>query len=201
MYDLLSNKEADGEWHEKLSGVNAEAAVLGVRELKNNDGTTKNEVAEFMPGMILTIDKKLGSNNKPIFKRLYAPGFSHTIRKEVRSCKSCHNNSLALGYGRGKLDYVVANRIGKWKFTQKQPLLKNDNLPSDAWIGFLKERSYDSTTRDNTRSFTTQEQKRILTVGSCLTCHKENSDVMQEALFDYQHVLSTKSPKCILPTW
>lgn len=201
MYDLLSNKESDGEWHEKLSGVNAEPAVLGVREFKASDGTIKNEVAEFMPGMILTIDKKLPSNNKQIFKRLYAPGFSHTIRKEVRSCKSCHNNSLALGYGRGKLEYGISNNVGKWRFIPKYPLSKIDGLPSDAWIGFLRERGYESTTRDNTRSFSVDEQKRILTVGACLTCHKEDGETMQTSLNDYQQVLSRRSSKCILPTW
>lgn len=201
MYDLLANKESDGEWHEKLSGVNAEHAVLGVRELKAPDGTIKNEVAEFAPGMILTIDKKLPSNNKPISKRLYAPGFSHTIRKEVRSCKSCHNNSLALGYGRGKLEYVVGNKVGKWKFTPKYSLSKVDGLPSDAWIGFLKERGYNSTTRDNTRPFSVEEQKIILTVGACLTCHEPNSYVMQSALQDFSSAIKKISSQCILPVW
>ena len=149
--------------------------------------------------MILTINKDRTQTEKKLFKRLFAPGYSHTIRKESRSCESCHNNSLALGYGRGKLEYTISGNIGKWKFSPKYSLIKIDGLPEDAWIGFLKERSYNSTTRDNTRPFSLEEQKKILTVGSCLTCHKSNSSIMKEAILDFSKTKSLCSTKCILP--
>jgi hypothetical protein len=199
MYDLLANKEENGEWVEFGKHFLAEPATLGVKEQKKSSGTIEKVIDEFSPGMILTIDKKDGSNK--IFKRLFAPGFSHTIRRESRSCESCHNNPLALGYGRGKLDYKVAERNGTWKFTPKFSVMKEDGLPEDAWIGFLKERKIKSATRENARPFSVTEQKKILIVGSCLTCHKPNSPVMKAAILDFSKVLKLKSEKCILPAW
>ncbi|MCK7517635.1 MAG: hypothetical protein MZV64_07920 [Ignavibacteriales bacterium] len=68
-------------------------------------------------------------------------------------------------------------------------IIKKIILPKDAWIGFLKTRDETSTTRTNTRPFTVEEQKRILLVGACLTCHEENSKVMKESLIDFEMVL------------
>lgn len=197
MYDLLANKETKGEWLEYPNDLLAEQSVLGIQEIKQNDGMIKKIVGEFSPGMILTIDKKDGS--KKIFKRLFAPGFSHTIRKESRSCESCHNNPLALGYGRGHLEYLVSGKNGKWLFKPRYSISKFDGLPEDAWIGFMKQRSFTSTTRDNTRPFTIDEQKKILTVGACLTCHKSNSSVMKMALNNFEKTKILRNKKCVFP--
>ncbi|KAF0142037.1 MAG: hypothetical protein FD122_1124 [Stygiobacter sp.] len=199
MYDLLANKEANGEWLEFGKNFFAEAATLGVKEQKYANGKITRVIDEFTPGMILTIDKMDGSNK--IFKRLFAPGFSHTIRKEARSCESCHNNPLALGYGRGKLEYKIVDGKGTWKFTPKFPLMKEDNLPEDAWIGFLKEVKKNSATREYARPFSVSEQKGILTVGACLTCHKSDTPIMSAAILDFPKVNTLKSQKCVLPGW
>jgi len=198
MFDLLSNKEEAGEWLEHPKDLLPEPATLGIREI-NEHGITKKVVEEFIPGMVLTISKT--KNEKPIFKRLFAPGFSHTIIKQARSCESCHNNPLALGYGRGKLEYKIFGNTGKWKFTPQYSIIKQDGLPEDAWIGFLKERSFNSTTRDNTRPFSIEEQKKILTVGACLTCHPSNARIMKDAVLDFVKVKSTLTLKCVLPKW
>lgn len=197
MYDLLANNEADGEWLEFGKNFFAEPATLGVKELKSTNGKITRVIDEFTPGMILTIDKKDGS--KKNFKRLFAPGFSHTIRKEARSCESCHNNPLAIGYGRGKLEYKIMGTAGIWQFLPQFPLMKEDGLPEDAWIGFLKEGMKNSATREYARPFTVAEQKRILTTGSCLTCHQSNSPVMKAAILDFPKVIRLKSKKCVMP--
>ena len=199
MYDLLANKEADGEWLEYGKNFFAEPATLGVKEQKDTNGKITRVIDEFTPGMILTIDKMDGSNN--IFKRLFAPGFSHTIRKEARSCESCHNNPLALGYGRGKLEYKIVDGKGAWKFTPQFPIIKSDGLPEDAWIGFLKEGKRNSATREYARPFSLLEQKRILTVGSCISCHKSDSPVIKAAVLDFSKVVKLKSKECVLPDW
>lgn len=194
MFDLLENKEANGEWIEHSKDLTAGITTLAVRETKN-----KREIIEVMPGMILTIQKS--KNEKPIFKRLFAPAFSHTIRKESKRCEDCHLNPLVLGYGRGKLEYKIENGKGNFTFTSKYQKIKYDNLPEDAWIGFLKERKENSATRENIRTFSVEEQKRILTVGSCLKCHKSNSPVIKATLYDFDKVIKLKSPKCVLPNW
>ena len=201
-YDLLNNKDMKGEWIEHSKDFLAEYPSLGVKEIENQDGSKERVIDNFIPGMIITIDKdKFSRNDKIIFKRLYAPSFSHTIRKESRSCESCHNNSVALGYGRGKLEYKIEGRKGRWFFTPQYALSKYDGLPLDAWIGFLQERNKNSTTRKNSRPFTVEEQKRILTIGACLTCHPSNSQIMKDALKDYDKVKINITEKCILPEW
>jgi len=197
MYDLLSNSEKEGEWIEHSSTFLLEPAVLGIKENIVN-GIKERVVQEFIPGMIFTLDKGEG---KKEFKRLYAPSFSHTIRRESRSCISCHNNPLALGYGRGQLKYTISGNKGKWEFIPAYPLLKEDGLPQDAWIGFMKEKGNNSTTRSNTRPFTINEQKKILTAGACLTCHEPTSIVMKRALHDFNKTISERNKKCIIPEW
>ncbi len=196
MYDLLSNKEIKGEWHEYPKDFLSEPAVLGIREIKEV-GSLMRTIQEFIPGMILTI--KNGSNS--VFKRLYAPSFSHTIRKDSRSCISCHNNPLAIGYGRGKLEFKISGNSGRWIFTPSSTKVLTDGLPEDAWIGFLKERTKDVATRENLRPFSIIEQKRILLVGSCLTCHSPESTVMKESLLDFNSVLAKRTKSCIIPDW
>jgi nitrate/TMAO reductase-like tetraheme cytochrome c subunit len=238
-YDLLDNKDILGSWNEVPSDFYVDYPVLGIRK----DKTGKEIVDTFIPGMVLTIDK-FKNPRKKIFKRLFAPTFAHTINKNGRSCKSCHNNPLALGYGKGKLSYNVNNKIyskssgmsfprkweskksrtsqisvytgmtnynigaekniinrtGYWIFMPQFSNHKEDSLPKDAWIGFLKTRDETSTTRTNTRPFTVEEQQRILLVGACLTCHEEHSEVMKESLIDWEVVLQRISQNCILPS-
>ena len=191
-YDLLDDKDIVGSWNEIPSDFYVDYPVLGVR--KENNG--KEVIDTFIPGMVLTIDKFKNSQKK-IFKRLFAPTFSHTINKGGRSCKSCHNNPLAIGYGKGKLTYSIS---GKWSFDPEFSNHIQDNLPKDAWIGFMQTRNESSTTRLNTRPFTVQEQKRILLVGACLTCHTADSKIMQESLIDFEKTLKGTSKECILPS-
>ena len=140
--------------------------------------------------MVLTIDKGSfpGGAGKS-FHRLFAPASGHTSVREVRSCKSCHNNPSAIGYGDGELTYKISASAGKWFFEPKFALNTYDSLPEDAWTGFLKEAGAPNSTRSWLRPFTVKEQKLILEVGSCLTCHDGKSRVMDLALDDFEHTV------------
>ena len=201
-FDLLDNKETSSTWVEYHGEFFAELPTLGVRE-ELEDGRSIKVVDTFIPGMIMTLDKSKYENIKSelIFKRLFAPSVAHTIQKESRSCESCHNNSLALGYGRGKLEYIIYHKIGRWIFEPRFKLSEYDDLPEDAWIGFMKTRTKDMATRENIRPFNLEEQKKILTFGACLTCHKEDSEIIKTSITDYKKQLENLSDKCILPTW
>ena len=155
-----------------------------------------------MPGMVLTIDQEsFEKGNGKSFHRLYAPASGHTTVRESRNCKSCHNNPLAIGYGDGELIYKIFGAAGKWEFVPRFALNENDALPEDAWIGFLKEAKSPYSTRTDLRPFTVKEQKRILEVGVCLTCHDEKSKVMDMALEGYQKAVAGRAGKCINPVW
>ena len=191
-FDLLTGKTTKNTWVEFAGKSLAEPPVLGVN-------TTMNQVVTAMPGMVMSIDKESFEKGKgKSFHRLYAPTSGHTIQRKGRSCKSCHNDPLAIGFGRGELIFKVSGKAGNWTFEPRFALNPNDNLPEDAWTGFLKEAQTSNSTRNNLRPFSVTEQKRILEVGSCLTCHDEKSKVMDMALEDYQQVLARRSRKCVL---
>lgn len=198
-YNMLANKQQMGGWVEYVGEYSAHLPALGIRK---DEG--KKSVVPVVPGMILSIDLSGFDKNlhdSLIFKRLFAPIEPHTTQTQGRSCKSCHNNPVALGYGQGSLQYVVHNKTGHWIFKPKYENSPYDSLPEDAWIGFLQERNGAVSTRVNVAPFSITDQKRILTVGACLTCHKDNSKIMQESLVDFNKVLAEKSEQCILPAW
>ncbi len=198
-YNMVTNKEKKGSWVEYTGQYLAGLPALGIRQ----DGN-KKEIIPVIPGMILTIDRQSYTHKKHdslLFRRLFAPVAPHTTAAKGRSCKSCHNNPVALGFGKGKLKYVIDGNRGSWRF---QPAYENnphDGLPEDAWTGFLQNRTGRVSTRKDVKPFAVEEQKRILLAGACLTCHKGNSKVMRESLTDFAKTLHHCSPKCLLPVW
>ncbi len=204
-YDLLEGKPVRGSWVEYVGQYLAGPPTLGVMAKISGEDSLKRVINTFIPGMILSIDKASYTgdedNSTDIFHRLFAPAEPHTTVREGRSCKSCHNDPVALGYGRGKLVYEIGEKSGKWKFYPKYALNEHDDLPEDAWTGFLKERTGTAATRENMRPFNRSEQISILTVGSCLVCHEENSDVMERALSDWGATFQEVSDSCVLPDW
>ncbi|MBK7030394.1 MAG: DUF4405 domain-containing protein [Bacteroidales bacterium] len=191
-YGMLNKKSVKGSWVEFTGKYIAEAPVLGVNE-------TDNKIQTYVPGMIMTIDKSAFSKlKKNIFQRLYAPASAHTTVKKSRSCQSCHNNPVALGFGRGSLDF---SKNGHWIFDPRFENNPNDGLPEDAWTGFLSERTGVSATRNGHRPFNIKEQRQILLVGSCLTCHPPESSIMKESLNNFSSLLKRRTAKCIMPAW
>jgi hypothetical protein len=198
-YDMYTNTQRRGSWVEYIGEFNAHLPALGYRE--NEKG---KEVIPVIPGMIMTIDVASFDrdlHDSLIFQRLFAPAVPHTTQTEGRDCKSCHNDPVALGYGSGKLEYLVEGENGRWTFRPKYQNNQNDGLPEDAWTGFLEERTGHVSTRSDVRPFSIREQQRILTVGACLTCHADESAEMRESLLDFDKLLEARSSECILPSW
>ncbi|MFP4529083.1 MAG: hypothetical protein ACLFQX_11060, partial [Candidatus Kapaibacterium sp.] len=191
-FDHLTGIEKQGGWVEYDGEYLASPPVLGV---------FGDRVETFVPGMVMTIDKSRfdGSSAEEIFIRLYAPAFSHTIRREGRSCRSCHNSSLAIGYGRGELTYSADE--GKWSFAQYYANNPNDGLPEDAFTGFLRDRTGITATRADARAFAIEEQRRILLVGSCLECHSESDEKLIRHFESNPEYWRNISPECRLPEW
>jgi len=202
-WDHLAGELAAGSWRETAGNFFADPPTLGVMTEPAADGSAaRPRVTTVVPGMILTLNKgATADKTKDEFHRLYAPASPHTTASRARDCQSCHANPSALGYGRGTLHYAVAGATGRWQFTPELAPLTADGLPVDAWIGFLQTRVGDVATRTNLRPFTVEEQRRILRVGACLTCHAGDSAVMQQAVANFPAVLSRRSPRCVLPVW
>jgi hypothetical protein len=155
--------------------------------------------------MILTIDKPAVGSQPPatVFRRLYARIEPHTTRLEARSCKSCHNDPIAIGYGRGDLRFerLPGDGRGRWRFSPASASLPQDSLPADAWIPFLGVRTGMLSTRDDVRPFSVEEQRRILTVRACLTCHAGDSPAMRSSVRGFEAVLARRRPVCLRPIW
>jgi hypothetical protein len=154
--------------------------------------------------MILSIDISSFNGDdadQQIFHRLYSPVSPHTTITESRTCISCHLDPLAIGYGRGKMEYKLAGPKGYFSFVPRFANRKEDGLPEDAWIPFLGEHQGTFATRPWARPFNLEEQQGILLVGSCLHCHDEGSAVMEQSLWDFSKVLKMRSDSCVLPDW
>ena len=201
-FDLLDKKDVKGQWVEHVAEFLTSYPALGVRE---SDKGKQFEPA--IPGMIMTIDKgsfESGKASEDIaFHRLYAPNSPHTTTKEVRDCKSCHTDPATLGYGSGDLIYEIEKGQGIWHFQPDYALNSNDDLPEDAWVGFLdgKNQNKINSTRTDFRPLSIEEQQRLLLVGACLQCHSDNSEVMQHSLTDFEKILDNLNEQCILPNW
>lgn len=198
-YDLLDRKQITGEWNEFIGEYFNEAPVIGVRE----NGTDREFIAA-APGMIMTIDTgSFNSIKAPhAFLRLYAPVSPHTTQIKGRDCKSCHLNSLSLGFGRGELHYEINGQEAQWKFESYFAPSIYDGLPEDAWTDFVTGNiPSGKSTRSNFRSLNKPEQNKMLLVGACLQCHDENSNLMKRSLSqDFNTLLSQKTNHCILPS-
>lgn len=201
-YDHVDQRDVKGAWQESSGPFDAALPTLGIRATPRDATRPHGVVDTFVPGMILTIDRNRTAGGAPdsVFRRLYARTFSHTISRTVRSCASCHSDPVALGYGRGSLRFEVAGGIGRWRFTPALERLA-DSLPADAWTGFLQSRRGMVSTRDDVRPFTAEEQRRILAVGACLTCHDGASRVMQRAIADFAGTVARRTTRCVVPRW
>ncbi len=196
-WDNLLQKQVQGGWHETGSDFLFDQPALGVVTKHTADGKPYEQITTFMPGMIMTLKKNKHANS--VFRRLYAPAFSHTIVSDALDCKSCHNNPQALGYGRGKLIYKVNGKRAKWEFKPQYARSRYDNLPLDAWIPFLKKPPENITTRSFAGPLSLNKQKKILTVGACFECHSQNDAKLLSVFRKYKDYKSKISRNCILP--
>ncbi len=198
-YDLFEDKRVIGSWQESAGGFFAGLPPMGVYRKAD-----QNIITNAIPGMIMSLDQSgyHGKSTEDVeFFRLFAPAKPHTTAKAGRDCKSCHNSSIALGYGKGELTFVTEKGKSYWTFEPEFADLE-DGLPADAWISFLGQREGKVSTRLNFTPFSIQEQQKILTVGACLTCHMQDSDVMKESLnMDFKLLLNRITEQCRKPTF
>jgi hypothetical protein len=127
-------------------------------------------------------------------ERLFSPLEPHTTAATGRSCASCHNDPLALGLGRGTLRLEGP----RWVFDAEEEMLR-DGLPADAWTGFLEPPRPRSATRSDARPLTPEEQRRVLRVGACLTCHEPTAREIDRVYRHFAEALSRVSSRCVVP--
>jgi hypothetical protein len=201
-YDAVADAPARGEWLESGTGFGIAPPTLGVRRVVEG-GVTRDLVEPFIPGMIATLDPAgvPGGAREPVFRRWYSRSVPHTVSKAGRNCRSCHNDPVALGYGEGRLEFAAsAPAQGRWRFTPRHDRAR-DGLPTDAWIGFLQVRTGDVSSRDDVRPLAVSEQRSVLSVGACLTCHEGDDQCMKDALVDFERVQRRTTSRCLRAVW
>jgi len=207
--DHYTGEKVQGIWQEYKKNFVALPPALGIRRDKRLE---RDVVDSFIPGMILTIGgihdnhpdrsspSKKQADRYQVFRRMYAPTFSHTIRKQSRTCQSCHQDPRILGLGEGQIEYgAVAKRADKIPMAFK-PINgphPADGLPRDAWTSFLKDNALDSSTRTGSRPFNGQEQRIILRVGQCLLCHEADAVNTARIYRRFEQALGERVPQCL----
>ncbi len=102
----------------------------------------------------------------------------HSIRKQARSCTSCHLSGKALGLGEGDLK-IGKNSTGKNDFVdplnRSDIILKASQFEPQAKVSMRGE-SIAGTHQPLARTFNQKEINRILRIGNCIPCHDSYED-------------------------
>ncbi|MDP2106033.1 MAG: hypothetical protein Q8J76_08580, partial [Desulfobulbaceae bacterium] len=139
-------------------------------------GVWNNRVMPITPGCqdVVTLLDKEGKEERSFYSFTMAAIDPHTTQKKGRSCASCHAAPKALGLGLG----TVWQEEGRWQFTPATEPLETSagTTPRfDAYVtidGTPLQKSF----RPTLRPFNQNELGRILSVGTCLTCHPTIED-------------------------
>jgi len=102
----------------------------------------------------------------------------HSIRKQARSCTSCHLSGKTLGLGEGDLK-IGKNATGKNDFVdplnRSDIILKASQFEPQAKVSMRGE-SIAGTHQPQARTFNQKEINRILRIGNCIPCHDSYED-------------------------
>jgi len=102
----------------------------------------------------------------------------HSIRKQARSCTSCHLSGKTLGLGEGDLK-IGKNSTGKNDFVdplnRSDIILKASQFEPQAKVSMRGE-SIAGTHQPLARTFNQKEINRILRIGNCIPCHDSYED-------------------------
>lgn len=191
--------QADGkDWVEYDVPPQTAEPTLGILR---RDG--REMIEPVVPGMIMTLNKErphtpgrlpessdalVGPHTR--FLRAYAYSVPHTTTKKGRTCRSCHSDPAALGYGAG----LLKHSDGHWTFEPAYRRLDFDGLPADAWIGFPDDRVRPASTRIELRPLDRETRARTLAVGGCMECHDPERDARLYA--DFRQSLARRTAEC-----
>ncbi len=172
--DALSGKKTKGYWYERRSFTRYSDIVL----IKNPEN--KYSPAQFCQSQV-TIPE-LDIYNKVFFHKdnttsyVVVPVQPHTITKESKRCSDCHNNSMAVGLGKGSLKFTDNGSISFIHIYNSKESHLNVNFPMESIVSSDGKIQYQSVSDDRFKVLKRKEILKILKVGKCTFCHTKYSD-------------------------
>jgi hypothetical protein len=159
--DWLTGSASEGRWEEKRGHTRFENPTLGIR--------SGSRVYPLSPCQVFFTynGKKERGDGRP-FKVLSVSAFDpHTTAKPSRSCRECHGDPKALGFGGGQLE---------GRGPSSGPSI---DFPLDAFLD-SSGAPLQTNLHDGTRPFTLEEASSIQFVNLCLGCHDDYGDKIYE---------------------
>jgi hypothetical protein len=184
-WDFGKGRQTPGAWIESADHYGWGEPTLAIR--------ADDRIVPAVPGMVLTVQTKPSA--KPMRRRLFAAIDAHTTRKEARSCASCHRSALALGWGTGALRFDPDE-------VRFEPTIPDPLAPERAQNGWTAPFPAEPGmgTRTGLRSLSAAEQRAVLEVGRCVSCHDQSSDVIFRDFAQALDSFRTERSNCPAPS-
>ncbi len=164
-YDWEKQKITDGKWIELRSFLRFESPSLGI-------GYNK-KIMPFAPGcqVIGTVfkDEKVEQ-----FHAMAMAGWEPHTTGKSRTCVDCHIDPASLGLGRGTLDIKKDKITFNPIYDSKKSGLDID-YPIDSFVS-VEGKQFQTTSRENARSFNKKELNKIVNAYKCILCHRSYED-------------------------
>ncbi len=172
--DFLTNYKSTGKWYEHRSYTRYNDTVLGI----NKRG--KISPMQFCQSQVTFEDKNY--DNK-VFKHkdnttsyVVAPVQPHTITKYSKKCSDCHNNPMAIGLGKGYLEFTDNEQIIFRPVYNVKKAGINVNFPFETIVSSDGRIQFQSVSDNGFQVFKRNRILKILRVGKCIPCHNSYND-------------------------
>ena len=185
-YDWTQRKMTEGAWMELRSFLRFESPSLGV-------GYNK-KIMPFAPGcqIIGTVfeDKKVEQ-----FHAFAMAGWEPHTTGKSRTCIDCHFDPASLGLGRGNLNLKKDGTISFSPFYDSQKSGLPIDYPIDAFVS-AQGKQFQTTSRENARSFNNQEIKGIVNAYKCILCHRTYEDKIYQDFNQSKKLFKESKTSC-----
>lgn len=163
--DKLTYKRTPGRWQERRSFLRYEHPLL----VHSPNG----KIYPAAPGCQVYLTKlkkeQVDSTASHFAMAFFDP---HTTRRASRSCEDCHLNPKTIGLGVGNLYVRGDTLLFKPIYDSKTSVLK---IPLESFVS-TSGNPIQRGSRPDVKPLSSNEIKRILTVGFCIQCHSSYSD-------------------------
>jgi len=164
-YDWVKEEMTNGKWIELRSFLRFESPSLGI-------GYNK-KIMPFAPGcqVIGTVfkDKKIEQ-----FHAMAMAGWDPHTTGKSRTCVDCHTDPASLGLGRGEL-HIKKDGIEFTPIYDSRQSGLDIDYPIDAFVS-TEGKQFQTTSREEARSFNKNEIHNIVNAYKCILCHRDYKD-------------------------